>query len=100
MIATLRGVGLSDFGEMLSEAMRRKAASLGESRFTYRDLQEASGVNFTYAQKAVKYGRIPTPDIIEAWSKATGGVTTCADGTISNSTGSGTCSHHGGEAPK
>src|SRR5579883_3156501 len=55
---------------MLREAMQQKARALGQRRYTYRELERDSGVHFTYAQKAVRYGIVPRQEIIAAWSRA------------------------------
>jgi hypothetical protein len=54
-------------GEMLQEALARKASDLG--RYSYRDLERDSKVNYSYVSKAIS-GRRPSREVIHAWSQA------------------------------
>lgn len=56
--------------DLLTEAMRAKARDLGREKYTYRDLGVDAQVDYSYAQKTVKYGRVPSRDIIRAWAVA------------------------------
>ena len=56
-------------GEMLQEAMRRKANELG-GQYSYRDLERDSGVNYSYASKVIHGTQRPSRDVVHAWSRA------------------------------
>ncbi len=52
---------------MLLEAIAAKKRELG--RYPYRQLEEDSGVSFSYVSKA-KRGKVPSREILLAWSEA------------------------------
>ena len=56
-------------GQMLREAMRRKAAEL-RTPYTTVDLERDSGVDCTYATKIMRQELRPSRRIIHAWAEA------------------------------
>lgn len=52
------------------EALEAKAREVG-GKYSYRDLERDSGVNYSYVSK-VKGGEIPSKQVLLAWSQALG----------------------------
>src|SRR5947209_2513294 len=60
--------GANAAGELVAEALRRKAAAVGE--YSYRDLGRESGVHWTHADQVIRGRRRATPAILRAWAEA------------------------------
>lgn len=57
------------FGSLLLEAMARKGAETG-ARYSYRDLERDSGVNYSHAARVVRGGRRPSRELVESLANA------------------------------
>lgn len=54
---------------MLQEALRLKSLEQGY-KYTYRQLEADSDTSYSYVSKVIKGERQPSPEVLEAWSKA------------------------------
>lgn len=60
---------MSDVGELLRRAMADKSAEVGR-RYTLRDLDRESGVDYTLLSHVIAGRQRATPEALCAWSKA------------------------------
>ena len=65
MMLQLRGAETSEIGDLIREAMRRKGEALGK-RYTFRELEADTGVNYAYAARVANGERQPSRAMVRA----------------------------------